>query len=55
MLFVIDKKAMGKKTIGAKADDYIVNKFAYGLDLEAVLVSSANFSSLRVIVTSIDS
>ena len=30
------KKALGKKTIGAKASDYIVNKFAYGLDLEAV-------------------
>ena len=27
---------MVKKSIGAKADDYIVNKFAYGLNLEAV-------------------
>ena len=30
------KQALGKKTIGAKSSDYIVNKFAYGLDLEAV-------------------
>ena len=30
------KKALGKKTIGPKSSDYIVNKFAYGLDLEAV-------------------
>ena len=30
------KKALGKKNIGAKSSDYIVNKFAYGLDLEAV-------------------
>ena len=30
------KKALGKKTIGPKSLDYIVNKFAYGLDLEAV-------------------
>lgn len=30
------KKALGKKTVGIKQSDYIVNKFAYGLDLEAV-------------------
>ena len=30
------KKAVGKKNIGAKSSDYIVNKFAYGLSLEAV-------------------
>ena len=30
------KKALGKQSIGAKATDYITNKFAYGLDLEAV-------------------
>ena len=30
------KKALGKKTIGPTHTDYIVNKFAYGLDLEAV-------------------
>ena len=30
------KRALGKKNIGPKQSDYIVNKFAYGLDLEAV-------------------
>ena len=30
------KKALGKKNIGATANSYIANKFAYGLDLEAV-------------------
>jgi hypothetical protein len=30
------KKALGKKNTGPKQSDYIANRFAYGLDLEAV-------------------